>query len=93
MNIPKQISPARCGTDQAGLKADSLPLKRADDLNLGDLILFANWDGVEVREVMSLAWEGEDVLMSLAQVGVSAPTGRPASNVSTSPGNTFRVIA
>ncbi len=90
MNIPKQISPARCGTDQMGVKADSLPLKRADDLNLGDLVLFANWDGVELREVISLAWEGEDVLISMSRIGVPSPA---ATEVSTSPGNTFRVIA
>jgi len=90
MNIPKQLSAARCGTDQMGVKADSLPLKRADDLNLGDLVLFGNWDGVEVREVISLAWEGEDVLIGFSRIGVPSPA---ATEASTSPGNTFRVIA
>ncbi len=86
--MDKQTSSARCGTDQMGVEANSLPLKRADDLNLGELVLFANWEGVEVRGVVSLAWEGEDVLIGLSRVGV-----RSVSEISTSPGNTFRVIA
>lgn len=81
----------RCGTDQVGLAADGLPLKRADRLNLGDQVLFANWDGVQVVRVISLQWEGEDVLMKLEAIG--SDVGGSPWEVSTSPGNTFRVIA
>lgn len=85
-----ETSAKRCGTDQMGVTADRLPLKRADALSLGDLVLFANWNGTEVREVVALAWEGEDVALTLRSVGADFP----ADNVeaSTSPGNTFRVL-
>lgn len=81
----------RCGTDQVGLTADSLPLKRADKLNLGDQVLFVNWDGIQAVRVVSLQWEGEDVLLKLAIIGADFPT--EPWEVSTSPGNTFRMIA
>jgi hypothetical protein len=55
------------------------------------MVLFANWDGVQVLRVNSLEWEGEDVLMKLAPVGADFPT--EPWEVSTSPGNTFRVFA
>lgn len=80
----------RCGTDQVGVIAESLPLKRADQLCLGEMVLFANWDGVQVLRVNSLEWEGEDVLMKLAPVGADFHT--EPWEVSTSPGNTFRVF-
>lgn len=79
----KRVSAERCGTDQFGVKADRLPLKRADQLNLGDRVLLADeWRGVRVAEVQALAWMGEDVAMTL-----------DGENSFTSPGNTFRVVA